>query len=160
NAVEFVRVIKECAGCADKNETDPRALQIWASWAYDEIQAGLNAYDPSTGLTEEQHKQNVISTVLTKLGRWAMELTAVTTSREDRLLEEPEVYEYFGPQHCYTDGADERERRNLSQSRYLEVLHKGDTTDPFTAELRFIKSKISHSATTNSRRSESELYES
>src|SRR5258708_4648577 len=51
NAVEFVRVIKECAG-----DTDPRSLQIWAAWAYDQIREGVNAYDSTTGLTAEEQK--------------------------------------------------------------------------------------------------------
>jgi hypothetical protein len=155
NAVEFVRVIKECAG-----DTDPRSLQIWASWAYDEIHNAVDLYDKSSGLTPEEHKTRVVTDVLTKLGRMAMELTAVTATSEEQLLEEPEVYEYFGPQHCYTDGDDETERENLYELRCRELLDKQDTTNPFTAELNFIKSKISHPSTAAIRRSDSEMYES
>ena len=155
NAVEFVRVIKECAG-----DTDPRSLQIWASWAYEEIRKGTNSYVSTSGLTTEEHKARVVTDVLTKLGRMAMELTAVTATSEEQLLDEPEVYEFFGPQHCYTDGDDEKERENLYDLRCRELLDKQDTTNPFTAELNFIKSKISHSSTSAIRRSDSETYES
>lgn len=155
NAVEFVRVIKECAG-----DTDPRSLQIWASWAYEEIRKDTNSYDSTSGLTPDEHKAQVVSDVLTKLGRMAMELTAVTATSEEQLLEEPEVYEFFGPQHCYTDGDDEKERDNLFELRCRELLDRQDTTNPFTAELNFINSKISHCSTATIRRSDSEIYES
>lgn len=168
NAVEFVRVIKECAG-----DADPRSLQIWASWAYEEIQKGLDAYDSASYCSDlsveehvsveehkARHKTNVITAVLTQLGRMAMELTAVTATNEEQLLDEPEVYEYFGVQHCYTDGADERERRTLRDHVYLEVLHKGDTTDPFTAELKSLRAQISDSTLSKTRRSDADEYKS
>lgn len=149
NAVEFVRVIKECAG-----DTDPRSLQVWASWAYDEIKTGLDSYSEASGISAAEHKAQVVTQVLTKLGRMAMELTAVTSTSEEQLLAEPEIYEYFGQEHCYTDGDDERERQNLFDLRCRELLDKQDTTDPFTAELRTITKKISRSHASSTRRSE------
>jgi hypothetical protein len=155
DAVEFVRVIKECAG-----DTDPRSLQVWASWAYDGIKKGLDAFNESANLSREEYKAQVISEVLFYLRRMAMELTAVTTTNEEQLLAEPEVYEYFGQEHCYTDGDDERERQTLFDLRCRELLDKQDTTDPFTAELRSITNKISRSHASSSRRSEAEVFES
>lgn len=155
DAVEFVRVIKECAG-----DTDPRSLQIWASWAYDEIKTGFDNYSEASGISAAEHKARVVTEVLTKLGRMAMELTAVTATSEEQLLAEPEVYEYFGQEHCYTDGDDERERQTLFDLRCRELLDKQDTTDPFTAELRSITNKISRSHASSSRRSEAEVFES
>ena len=155
DAVEFVRVIKECAG-----DTDSRSLQIWASWAYDEIKTGFDNYSEASGISSAEHKARVVTEVLTKLGRMAMELTAVTATSEEQLLAEPEVYEYFGQEHCYTDGDDERERQMLFDLRCRELLDKQDTTDPFTAELRSITKKISRSHASSSRRSEAEVFES
>jgi hypothetical protein len=155
DAVEFVRVIKECAG-----DTDPRSLQIWASWAYDEIKTGFDNYSEASGISAAEYKARVVTEVLTKLGRMAMELTAVTATSEEQLLAEPEVYEYFGQEHCYTDGDDERERQTLFDLRCRELLDKQDTTDPFTAELRSITNKISRSHASSSRRSEAEVFES
>src|SRR5215831_7332122 len=122
NAVEFVRVIKECAG-----DADPRSIQVWASWAYDKLQEGLNSFNPTSGLTAEEHHARVVTEVLTQLGRMAMELTAVTATNEEQLLEEPEVYEYFGAQHCFTDGDDAKERENLFELRCRELLDRQDT---------------------------------
>lgn len=159
NAVEFVRVIKECAGLTNKHETDPRSLQVWASWAYDEIQQGLSTYNQASGLSREEHKAAVVTDVLTRLGRWAMELTAVTATTEELLADEPEVYEYFGQAHSYTDGADDEERQTLSDHVYRQVLHTGDTTDPFKAELRSIKDKMSRSGGfSKTRRNSSDEY--
>ena len=155
DAVEFVRVIKECGG-----DTDPRSLQVWASWAYDEIKTGLDSYSEASAISAAEHKAQVVTQVLTKLGRMAMELTAVTATSEEQLLAEPEVYEYFGQEHCYTDGDDERERQNLFDLRCRELLDKQDTTDPFTAELRTITKKLSRSHASSSRRSEAEVFES
>lgn len=155
DAVEFVRVIKECAG-----DTDPRSLQIWASWAYDEIKTGFDNHSEASGISASERKAQVITHVLTKLGRMAMQLTAVTATSEEQLLAEPEVYEYFGQEHCYTDGDDDRERQTLFDLRCQELLDKQDTTDPFTAELRSITNKISRSHASSSRRSEAEVFES
>jgi hypothetical protein len=154
NAVEFVRVIKECAG-----DTDSRSLQIWASWAYDEIKTGLDSYSAESGISPAEHKAQVVTEVLTKLGRMAMELTAVTATNEEQLLAEPEVYEFFGREHCYTDGDDERERQNLFDLRCRELLDRQDTTNPFTAELRSIAKKISRSHANSTGRSEAEVFE-
>jgi hypothetical protein len=154
NAVEFVRVIKECAG-----DTDSRSLQIWASWAYDQIKIGLDSYSKESGISSAEHKAQVVTAVLTKLGRMAMELTAVTATNEEQLLAEPEVYEFFGREHCYTDGDDECERQNLFDLRCRELLDQQDTTNPFTAELRSIAKKISHSHASSTRRSDAEIFE-
>ena len=161
DAVEFVRVIKECAGYVeDKNDRDARSIQVWASWAYDEIKTGIDRYNPTDGLSLEEHKRSVITAVLTQLGRWAMELTSVTATNEKHLLDEPEVYEYFGVEHSYTDGATERERRMLRDLRYLEVLCQTGTADPFKSELRAIKAKSYSTVTNKTRRTDTDIYES
>ena len=147
NAVEFVRVIKEAASI--DGDVDPRSLQIWASWAYQEIKNGLKTYNESKDVSPAEHKSRVISEVLTKLGRMAMELKAVTATTEDRLAEEPEVYEYFGSS-CYSDATDQAERQNLFELRCLEILDKQETTDPFTAELRSVCNKLSRTCASGS----------
>ena len=92
DAVEFVRVIK--AAVSAGVEADPRSLQIWAAWAYDEIRkryadvlrnnpdlakrAATSAPD-AEALAES--KGNIIRDVLTELFRLANELSAITAIR-------------------------------------------------------------------------------
>lgn len=155
DAVEFVRVIKECAG----NDADPRALQIWTSNSYDELDRLLSEYDPTSKLSVEEHRQAVVAQLLSTLGRTAMQLTAVTATNEEHLAEEPEVYEFYGPAHCHTDGDTENERRNLIDLRYKEVLYKHDITDLFTAELQHITAKLCRGGSSMNRNSETAVYE-
>lgn len=154
DAVEFVRVIKECVGA----DPDPRSLQIWASHAYDQIERLLREYDQSSQLSREDHRQTVITKVLTDLGRTAMELTAITATTEEHLLAEPEVYEFYGQEHCYTDGDDDNERRNLFALRCKELLDKQDISDPFTAELHHIAAKLGPAGSFSNHQSDSSAY--
>jgi len=133
DAAELVRVIKEAVGAGV--EADPRSLQIWASWAYDEIRDRSRSDRP---------KAEVIAEVLKELAMLAMQMTAVTATKEDRLSGEPEVYEFFGSQH-YSDELNADERRRLFETRCEEVLDHQDTASPFTAELRSVCSKLSRS---------------
>lgn len=136
DAVEFVRVIK--AAVSAGVDPDPRSFQIWASWAY------------------EQCKSRPVADVLKDLAMMAMELTAVTSTKDERLLDEPEVEEFHGPIHCYTDtdptsSKEEREteRRQLFQQRCDEILnHKDASNSAFTAELQSITRKLSRSHST------------
>jgi hypothetical protein len=136
NAAEFVRIIKE--GVSTGVEADPRSLQIWASWAYTEIRNRTKSGRP---------KDEVITEVLKELAMLAMQLTAVTATKEERLAEEPNVVEFYGSQH-YSDELDPTERRRLFENRCYEILDHKDTATPFTAELRAICSKLprSHSS--------------
>lgn len=146
DAVEFVRVIKEavCAGA----EPDSRSLQIYASWAYGEIKRRLAEYNSGThDVSVSEYKAQVISSVLSEIAKMAMQLTAITATKEDRLLDEPEVYEFFGSPH-YSDELNPTQRRELFELRCEQVLDKRDTTDPFTAELRSVCSKLSRAHST------------
>jgi hypothetical protein len=153
DAVEFVRVVKQAVGAGV--ETDPRSLQIWASWGYDEIKVRFSAFsrnNPSlferaaTSKSDaelvEEFKAKIVQEVLTEIAMMAMELTAVTATSEDRLMDEPEVVELsIAPE--YLMSADER--RELSQLRYEEVMGTHEPKDAFAAELRAICSKLARS---------------
>src|SRR5215831_9229412 len=136
NAEEFVRAIKEAVSAGV--EADPRSLQTWASWAYNEIRVRSNS---------DRSKEEIIAEVLKEIALLAMQLTAVTATKEDRLAEEPNVVEFYGSQH-YSDELDPNERRQLFENRCYEILDQRDSTNPFTAELRAICSKLprSHSS--------------
>jgi hypothetical protein len=142
DAVEFVRIIKQAVGAGV--ETDPRSLQIWASWAYGEINRRTGQYkaaDPTISLDEvADARASIISQVLKELAFMAMELTAITTTSEERLLDEPEVTDYL---YLNEKQMTQDERRELFELRCEQVLHQRETTDPFTAELRAVCSKIS-----------------
>jgi hypothetical protein len=146
DAVEFVRVIKEAVSAGA--DPDPRSLQIYASWAYGEIKRRLAEYTSGThDVSVSEYKAQVISSVLSEIAKMAMQLTAITATKEDRLLDEPEVYEYFGSPH-YSDELNPNQRRELFELRCEQILDKRDTTDPFTAELRSICSKLSRAHST------------
>jgi hypothetical protein len=146
DAVEFVRVIKEAVSAGA--DPDPRSFQVYASWAYGEIKRRLAEYNSAThDVSVSEYKAQVISSVLSEIAKMAMQLTAVTATKEDRLVDEPEVYEYFGSPH-YSDELNPNQRRELFELRCEQILDKRDTTDPFTAELRSICSKLSRAHST------------
>lgn len=150
NAKEFVRVIMQavCAGV----EPDPRSLQIWASWAYDEIakryaQVLRNnsalAQRAQTSDADAQKlaefKATIIQEVLTELASIARELTAITATNEDRLFDEPEVFELLPRQEKLSP----TERRELFEQRYWEVMSIEDRLPVFVSELKSICGKLS-----------------
>ena len=150
NAIEFVRVIMEavCAGV----EPDPRSLQIWASWAYDEINKGYaQILRNNSGLAQRattceadartlaEFKATIIQKVLTELASIARELTAITATNEDRLLDEPHIVELV-PRQEKRSLAD---RRELFEQHYWEVMSTADPLPPFISELKSICGKIS-----------------
>jgi hypothetical protein len=146
DAVEFVRVIKEAVSAGA--DPDPRSFQVYASWAYGEIKRRLAEYNSAThDVSVSEYKAQVISSVLSEIAKMAMQLTAITATKEDRLLDEPEVYEFFGSPH-YSDELNPNQRRELFELRCEQILDKRDTTDPFTAELRSICSKLSRAHST------------
>lgn len=146
DAVEFVRVIKEAVSAGADH--DPRSLQTYASWAYDEIKQRMAKHASATdGVSLSEYKAQVISNVLSEIAKIAMQLTAVTSTKEGRLLDEPEVYEFFGSPH-YSDELNPNQRRELFELRCEQVLDKRDTTDPFTAELRSVCSKLARAHST------------
>ena len=146
DAVEFVRVIKEAVSAGV--DADPRSLQTYASWAYDKIKRRIAEYDPAgDDASVSEYKARVVSNVLSETAKMAMQLTAITATKEDRLLDEPEVYEFFGSPH-YSDEPNPSQRRELFELRCEQILDQRDTTDPFTAELRSICGKLSRAHST------------
>jgi hypothetical protein len=146
DAVEFVRVIKEAVSAGA--DPDPRSLQTYASWAYDEIKQRMAEHNSATDeVSVSEYKAQVISNVLSEIAKMAMHLTAVTATKEDRLFDEPEVYAFFGSPH-YSDELNPSQRRELFELRCEQILDKRDTADPFTAELRSICSKLSRAHST------------
>ncbi len=150
NAIEFVRIIKQAVSAGV--EADPRSLQIWASWAYDEINkryaevlrtnsalAQRAKTTPADASTLAGFKAKIIQDVLTELASFARELTAITTTNEDRLLDEPRVFELLRKQEKLSPA----ERRELFEQRYREVMFIEDQSSPFASELKSICSKIS-----------------
>lgn len=108
NAIEFVRIVKQAVSAGV--EPDPRSLQIWASWAYDEIKKRYaEVLRNNSGLAQRAKtsqadavtlaglKAKIIQDVLTKLAALARELTAITASNEERLLDEPKTFESLYP---------------------------------------------------------------
>lgn len=147
DAAELIRVIKEAVSAGV--EADPRSLQIWASWAYNEC------------------KTRPVSEVLKELAMMAMQMTAITTTKENQLEDEPEVFEFHGPVHCFTDSDPtankedrQREQRRLFEQRCDEILDQHETTAPFAAELRPITAKLPrHHSITNLRDEEAQFQE-
>lgn len=150
NAIEFVRVIKDAVSAGV--EPDPRSLQIWASWAYAEINKryaqvlrdnSVLAQRAKTSDADAQilaeFKATIIQKVLTTLASIARELTAITATYEDRLLEEPQVFE-LRPRE---EKLSPTERRDLFEQRYWEVMSIEDPLPPFVSELKSICSKLS-----------------
>ncbi len=147
DAAELIRVIKEAVSAGV--EADPRSLQIYASWAY------------------EQCKTRPVGEVLKQLAMMAMEMTSITATHEEQLEDEPEVIELSGPVHCFTDvdptGTKEqrqREARHIFEQRCEEILDQRETTDPFASELRSITDKLPrHHSVTNLRDEEVQFQE-
>ena len=153
DAVEFVRVIK--AAVSAGVEPDPRSLQIWAGWAYDEIKrrytdvlrnnpdlakrAATSAPD-AEALAE--FKCNIIRDVLTELYHLANELSAITATREDLLFEEREL---DNVRSLRNQQLTPQERKDLFEVRYSELFFDHESGNPFTSELRAICSKLSRS---------------
>lgn len=147
DAVEFVRVIKEAVSAGV--EPDARSLQIWAAWAYAEVNkryAEVLRNNPTlakraaTSTTDAEalaeFKCNIIRDVLTEINTLAMELTAITTTKENRLFDEQEVFCFRNEQLTL------RERNELFELRCHELL--GDEPgNSFAAELRAICTKLS-----------------
>jgi hypothetical protein len=151
DAVEFVRVIK--AAVSAGVEPDPRSLQIWATWAYDEIKrryarvlrdnptlAKRAATSPTDVEALAEFKCNIIRDVLTELNTLAMELTTITATKEDRLLDESEVHEFSSIRN---QQLTPQQRRDLFELRYSELFDNHEPGNPFAAELRAICSKLS-----------------
>jgi len=150
NAVEFVRVIKQAVSAGV--EADPRTLQIWASYGYNEITsryaevlrnnptlAQRAKTSPSDAATLAEFKATIIQDVLTEIAVIGMELTAITTTNEDRLLDEPEEVELFSTRD---QKLTRPEIEDLRELRY-EMAFDHDTAGPFAAELKAICAKIS-----------------
>jgi hypothetical protein len=151
DAVEFVRVIKTAVSAGV--EADPRSLQIWASYGYDEIKrryaevlrnnpgiAARAATSDADAAILTEFKSTIIRDVLIELNTLAMQLTAITTSNEDRLLDEPEIYENFGVRE---QQLTPQQKRDLFDLRYSELFQHHESGNAFTAELRAICSKLS-----------------
>lgn len=140
DAIEFVRVITQavCAGV----QPDPRSFQIWTSWAYNEIDNRyakvLRTSSPDAQILAES-KATIIQEVLTELASLARTLTAITASDEDRLFEEPKVFDRLPREEKLSPA----ERRELFEQRYDEVMLTEDPLSLFASELRTICSKIS-----------------
>lgn len=143
NAIEFIRVIKQAVSAGV--EADPRSLQIWASWAYREINDRHSQFTrehPAALHREiEDARADIIAQVLKELAILSMELTVVTSTNENLLLDEPTTIEL----HSTREQLSPRERRNLFELRCDEILFNHETTDPFAAELKAICSKLSPS---------------
>src|SRR5260370_13984547 len=76
-----------------------------------------------------------------------MQLMARRGSKEGTLRDKPEGYEFCSSPH-YSDNPNPCQRRELFELRCEQILDKRDTTDPFTAELRSICSKLSRAHST------------
>lgn len=150
DATEFVRVITQavCAGV----QPDPRSFQVWASWAYDEINKRYaQVLRNNTALAQRaktseadahtlaDFKAAIIQEVLTELASIARELTATTATHEDRLFDEPEVFD-LQPRE---EKLSSTERRELFEQRYWEVMSSEDALPVFVSELKLICSKLS-----------------
>lgn len=150
DAIELVRVITQavCAGV----EPDPRSLQVWASWAYDEINkryaqvlrsnsalAQRAQTSDADARTLAEFKAPIIQEVLTELASIARELAAITATREDRLFEEPQILELLSRQEKLSPA----ERRELFEQRFWELLSVEDPLPLFVSELKSICSKLS-----------------
>ena len=150
NAIEFVRIVKQAVSAGV--EADPRSLQIWASWAYDESKkryaevlrnnsalAQRAKSSPADASTLAGFKAKIIQDVLTELATLARELTAITATTEERLLDEPKTFELSRRK----DKLSPAERRELFEQRYREVMGVQNNSSVFAAELKSICSKIS-----------------
>ncbi len=89
--------------------------------------------------TLAESKATIIQEVLTELAALARTLTAITASNEDRLFEEPKVFDRLPREEKLSPA----ERRDLFEQRYDEVMLIDDPLSLFASELRSICSKIS-----------------
>lgn len=157
NAVEFVKVIKQAVSAGV--DADPRSLQIWASWAYNEINlrhAQLlqdnsqvlqeTKSTPQHGQLVAELKAEAIKHVLSELAITAMHLIAVTASNDDRLLDEPEVHP-ISPREETLPAA---ERRDLFETRCNELLDTHEPRSHFAAELTAICARIGSATSSTS----------
>ena len=150
DAIELVRVITQavCAGV----QPDPRSLQVWTSWAYDEINkryaqvlrnnsalAQRTKTSEAEAHTLAEFKATIIQEVLTELASIARELTAITATHEDRLFDEPEVFDLLPREEKLSP----TERREIFEQRYWEVMFFDDPLPVFVSELKLICSKLS-----------------
>jgi hypothetical protein len=139
DAKELVSVITEAVAAGV--QPDPRSFQIWTSWAYNEIDARYAKVvrtSPDTQTLAES-KATIIQQVLTELAVLARTLTAITASNEDRLFEEPKVFDRLPREEKLSPA----ERRDLFEQRYEEVMLIDRPLSLFASELRSICSKIS-----------------
>lgn len=149
DAIEFVRVIKQAVTAGV--EADTRSLQIWASWGYSEVSERYarllrdnseilneikNTARHAELLAEFQAAAN--KEVLSELAIIAIHLTAVTATNEERLLDEPEIYQILPREERLTP----TERKELFEARCSEVLDHHDTRSTFASELTSICSRI------------------
>ena len=149
NAVEFVRVIKQAVSAGV--DADPRSLQIWASWAYTEINQRYaqllqnndhllqqNKSTPRHSELLAQFKAEAIKDVLSELAIIAMHLTAVTASNDDRLLDEPQIHLITPREETLTPA----QRKELFETRCSELLDADEPRSHFAAELTAICARI------------------
>lgn len=157
NAVEFVKVIKQAVSAGV--DADPRSLQIWASWAYNEINLrhAQLLQDNSQVLQETKStprhaqlvaelKAEAIKHVLSQLAITAMHLIAVTASNDDRLLDEPEIHPISPREETLTAA----ERRDLFETRCNELLDTHEPRSHFAAELTAICARIGSATSSTS----------
>jgi hypothetical protein len=136
-----VRVVKQAVSAGV--EADPRSLQIWASWGYREISARHGQYmlaNRGASLDEiADARAEIIRQVLKEIAFLAMELTDVTSTNEDRLLDEPEA-----SRSTSSRGTTHRPRAPGSLRTTLRRSSlQSRSAGPFAAELKTICSKIS-----------------
>lgn len=149
NAVEFVRAIKEAVSAGV--DADPRSLQIWASWAYTEIDQRYaqllevnsdliqqNRSTPRHAELQAEFKAEAIQSVLTELAIIAMHLTAVTASNDDRLFDEPQIHLICPREEKLTLA----QRKELFETRCSELLDAEKPRSHFAAELTAIRTRI------------------
>ena len=139
DARELVSVITEAVAAGV--QPDPRSFQIWTSWAYNEIDARYAKVVRTSADTQTlaESKATIIQEVLTELAALARTLTAITASNEDRLFEEPKVFDRLPREEKLSPA----ERRDLFEQRYDEVMLIDTPLSLFASELRSICSKIS-----------------
>ena len=139
DAKELVSVITEAVTAGV--QPDPRSFQIWTSWAYNEIDARYAKVVRTSSDTQTlaESKATIIQQVLTELAVLARTLTAITASNEDRLFEEPKVFDRLPREEKLSPA----ERRDLFEQRYDEVMLIDDPLSFFASELGSICNKIS-----------------
>lgn len=157
NAVEFIKIIKQAVSAGV--DADPRSLQIWASWAYNEInlrhaqllQDNSQVLQETKSTAEQaqlvaEFKTEAIKHVLSELAITAMHLIAVTASNEDRLLDQPEIHPISPREEKLTAA----ERRELFETRCSELLDAHEPRSHFAAELTAICARIGSATSSTS----------